>query len=234
MLSQNALNPRTIPVPTMALVATLVALTGCGADRPSAEATTPAAEIATDVAGAPADATTTGWTLDPEASRIAFMSIKGGEIAEVHTFRTISGTVGADGAAEISVNLDSVETNVEIRNTRMREMLFHTDVHPTATARTNIDLAALKALPVGGRMELALPFRLDFHGVEADVTADMFVTRVGAGKVLVESAGPLIVEASAYGLEAGVDALREVAGLPSIAPLAPVTVSLVFDADGRG
>ena len=39
-------------------------------------------------------------------------------------FDMISGTVGDQGAVEVRVALDSVETNIGIRNDRMKKMLF--------------------------------------------------------------------------------------------------------------
>ena len=60
------------------------------------------------------------------------------------------------------------------------------------------------------------------------VTADLLVTRVAADRVLVATTKPIIVNAGALSLTEGVEALREVAGLPSISQAVPVTFLLQF------
>jgi hypothetical protein len=57
-------------------------------------------------------------------SDIQFVSIKNNTIGEVSHFDMISGTVGDQGAVEVRVALDSVETNIGIRNDRMKKMLI--------------------------------------------------------------------------------------------------------------
>ena len=54
-----------------------------------------------------------------DTSGIQFVSIKNNTIGEVSHFDMISGTVGDQGAVEVRVALDSVETNIGIRNDRM-------------------------------------------------------------------------------------------------------------------
>jgi len=168
------------------------------------------------------------WSLDPAASRISFISIKAGEIAEIHRFRKVEGRVAPDGSAEIIIPLDSVETNIDIRNERMREMLFETADYPRATITGAFDLDAYRSLAAGERIETDAVLTLDLHGVEGDLNTSLFVTRLGPDRISVETVAPIVVEASAFDLGEGVEALREVAGLPTIAPLAPVTASLVF------
>ena len=88
-----------------------VMLAAC--DAPSPKTTAPAASID---ANAP-------WHLVNEESRLTFVSIKAGDVAEVHTFNTMTGTVTADGGATIEVSLDSVDTAIELRDERMRALL---------------------------------------------------------------------------------------------------------------
>ena len=57
-------------------------------------------------------------------SQIQFVSIKNNAIGEVSHFETLSGTVTEAGEVEVRVALDSVETNIGIRNERMKKLLF--------------------------------------------------------------------------------------------------------------
>lgn len=169
------------------------------------------------------------WTLSSEESRIGFVSVKAGAFAESHSFKEVQGAVSEDGAAEIVISLDSVETNIDIRNERMREFLFETDKHPTATVAATIDLDAFSELETGARDSIAFTGEVTLHGVTAPFETTLTVTRLSDARVLVETTDPVILYTDEFGLTAGVDKLRELAGLPSITPAVPVSASLVFE-----
>jgi polyisoprenoid-binding protein YceI len=182
-------------------------------------ASEPAAEPPLDGAG----------TLDPAASRISFVSVKAGEVAEPHYFDGLSGQVGADGAAEVTIDLASVETAVDIRNERMREMLFEVARFPQATASVQLDPAAMATLATGDTLVQPVTATLDLHGRESEVATELAVTRIAADKVQVQTVAPIIIDSRVYDLFGGIEQLREVAGLPGITPQVPVTLSLTFN-----
>jgi len=169
------------------------------------------------------------WRLASAESRLAFVSTKAGDVAETHTFQDISGAVSAQGQAALEVALASVETGIDIRNERMQAMLFETEIHPIARITADLALDDLQELAVGARAERTTEIDVSLHGVSADFEADLFVTRIGENRVLVETASPVLVHAADFDLVAGLESLREVAGLPEISPAVPVTVSLVFE-----
>ncbi|BDW99353.1 YceI family protein [Maricaulis maris] len=168
------------------------------------------------------------WQLDTERSTLSFVSIKSGEIAEAHSFSGLSGSVTTDGRAELVIDLDTVETGIDIRNERMREHLFQADRFATARVTTTLDLAALADLGVGERRSLTLPAVLDLHGMRLDLEADVTVTDIDGRQVLVESRAPVMVHVEDFGLAGGLATLQELAGLPSITPVSPVSFSLLF------
>ena len=61
------------------------------------------------------------WSLDSEASKLAFGSVKKDVIGEFHSFESISGMVEADGIVTVEIDLTSVQTNIDIRNERFGE-----------------------------------------------------------------------------------------------------------------
>ena len=172
-----------------------------------------------------------GWTLDNDASRINFVSTKANTAAEVHTFGTLDGQVDDDGNATLSIDLNTVDTAIEIRDERMRNILFETAQFPTATLAATVDMAAVAGLSAGETTELTTEGQLMVHGTTSSVTFDISVSRLGDDRILVASRKPVIVNASQVGLRAGVEKLREVAGLPSISPAVPVSFVLAFDRD---
>ena len=172
--------------------------------------------------------TVSAWTLDNAASELSYVTIKAGEFAETNTFETLSGSVAADGTANISVDLASVNTGVDIRDERMRDVLFVVAENPSATVIAKLDPAAFQSLGVGQSARAKIDATLALKGVEAPLQAEVTVTRVGPDRVIAVTDKPVIVEARRFELLDGLGQLQELAGLPSIAPVAPVTFSLSF------
>lgn len=177
----------------------------------------------------PAALTTSAWTLDSASSNLTYVSIKSGEIAEVNSFDTVTGGVSADGAAVIEIDLASVNTGVDIRNERMRDILFVVADNPSATVTAQIDPAAFGALAIGQSTTQTLDGTLSLKGIDAPFQTEVTVTRAGADRVLAVSNAPVIVEASRFELIEGLAQLQDLAGLPSITPVVPVSFSLAFE-----
>ncbi len=188
-----------------------------------------AAALAATGSIAYADGHAKSWTLDGENSKLAFGSIKKDYLGEAHSFKTISGTVGADGAVVIDVNLASVETNIDIRNERMIEHVFKNVA--TATLASQIDMAELTAMPVGGMSTMELDGTLTLVGTEVELYADMFVVRLSEDRVMATTDSMIFLDTEEAGIDPGVTKLMELAELPSITRAAPVTMRLVFDAN---
>jgi polyisoprenoid-binding protein YceI len=168
------------------------------------------------------------WTLDSKRSGITYITIKNSDLPEINTFRQFDGRVSSAGQALFTVYLDSVDTNNEIRDPRMREHLFKTDQFPTASASAQLDMKTLHSLPVGSRHTENLELTLDINGIKETREFYVMVTRLSGDKVLVENKAPLLLDASDFGLTAGLAKLQELAGLDAITPVVPVTFSLVF------
>lgn len=168
------------------------------------------------------------WSLDNEASSLSFVTVKAENVAEVHTFDTLSGTIGDAGDVEITIELASVNTMIAIRNERMQEMLFETSLFPDATITGSINLDSLTDMDAGTSVARQIDFELSLHGQSVALAADVQITRTGEG-VVVSTLKPLIVMADSFSLAAGVEKLREVAGLPSISRAVPVSFTVVFE-----
>ncbi|NNE59064.1 MAG: YceI family protein [Hellea sp.] len=173
------------------------------------------------------------WTLNTDESGLTYITIKLDDIAEINTFRDISGTVTSEGNASIIINLNSVDTANEIRDPRMKQYLFETEKYPVAKADATLDMSAFESLKTGDRHTELLNLQLDLHGVKAQMDYYVSVTRLGPNKVLVENKAPLILDARDFGMDAGLAKLQELAGLDSITPVVPITVSLVFERLGK-
>lgn len=173
------------------------------------------------------------WTLDPAASTLSFASIKAGSVGEAHRFTELAGTVDKNGAVTITVALDSVETMIDIRDERMRKFLFETAQFPTATITAELDMKALKKLKVGDTTSLDLPVKLALHGQASHVDTVVTVARLAHDRVLVTSRDLIMIDASGYGFDEGLQKLMELAGLPSISSAVPVSFVFLFDKGGK-
>jgi len=168
------------------------------------------------------------WELDNSRSSLDFLSIKNDAIAESHHFTEMVGFIGSDGKVQVGIDLDSVETLIPIRNERMREMLFRTVEFPAANITSDVDPGMLAIVTDGGLVTTDIEVVLSLHGQQATLSVPVLVSG-GEGSILrVISARPVIVNAGEFALVAGVEALREVAGLSSISTAVPVTFNLVF------
>lgn len=201
------------------------ALLGLALVAACAPAAPPAGEAAPP---APAE-----WTLVSGDSRIAFASIKAGDIIETHYFPSLEGSISADGEARVDILLDAVETKIDIRDERMREMFFETGTYPRATLTAAIDQSAFADMGVGERRVAMVTGTLSLHGQSLELDVPAFITRIAADRVEVESAEPVVIFVDDFDLGAGLEQLRQVANLPSITPSTPVTFTLVFEGSGR-
>jgi polyisoprenoid-binding protein YceI len=206
------------------LALSLALLASCGQRAaPDVAATTAESQASAATHTAPGE-----WRLIAAESSISFVSIKNNAVAEVHQFTGLSGRLGPEGRVDLQVSLASVATGVEIRDQRLREMLFEVAKFPHADVSLDVDAAQIAALPVGGHAVLKTSFTLSLHGVSTALPAQMRITRTSETAWLVVSERPTIVPATSFELINGVDELRKVAGLQAIASAVPVSFMLTF------
>jgi hypothetical protein len=167
------------------------------------------------------------WELDNERSVVNFVTVKNTNIAELHYFKSVAGVIGDDGSAQLTIDLDSVETLVPIRNQRMRELLFETVRFPSAVLTTQVP-DTLSQLAAGESASGGIKLTLELHGSSKTYDATVTVTHTIDGSLRVTLLGPLIVQAADFELAAGVMVLQEVAGLSSITTAVPISAHLVF------
>ena len=169
------------------------------------------------------------WALS-DSSRIGFVSIKNNSIGENNAFERVSGSISASGQVSVSVDLSSVETGIGIRNERLQKMLFEVASFPTATINAALSDSQIAALEPGGAQTESVGVSISLHGKTVNKTANLSVSASG-GDVRVTTTQPIVITAQEFGLEAGVAALQQIAGLNAISRSIPVTVDLRLTAD---
>ena len=173
-----------------------------------------------------AQATLADWRLT-SASKVGYVSIKNNAIAEHNVFSGVTGSLSKKGQLKITIDLSTVETQVDIRNQRMRELFFEVTQYPQAVVTAELDVQELAQIDSGAPLEIVKPFTLSLHGVEATAEAHLRVVAVG-GRAWVSTVRPVLISAADFGLEGGVSALQKIAGLEAIAAVVPVSIDLKF------
>ena len=169
-------------------------------------------------------ATLADWRLTA-ASKVGYVSIKNNAIAEHNYFSGVTGSLNKKGQLKVSIDLSTVETQVDIRNQRMRDLFFEVMQYPEAVVTAQLDMQELAQVESGAPLELVKPFTLSLHGVESTAEAHLRIVSVG-GRAWVSTVRPILISAADFGLEGGVAALRKIAGLEAIAAVVPVSVNL--------
>lgn len=169
------------------------------------------------------------WKLDNEASSIHFISIKKSKVAEIHHFGEMDGMLKKNGEAAVNIKLSSVETKIPIRDDRMKSMLFEVDLFPQASVSTQVDISQINSMKPGESVHKELKLSLSLHGQQKVLDAHLQVIRLSNDRIMISTVDPLIVNADEFALVKGVEALRNVAKLPSISTAVPVTVNLIFN-----
>jgi polyisoprenoid-binding protein YceI len=172
-----------------------------------------------------------GWALDGGSSSLYYVTSKAAAVSELNSFGELSGSIADDGRASVSIMLGSVDTAIDIRNERMREIVFQVATYPLATVSLSADANQLNNMTAGDTVRTTVEAMLDLHGMVQPLTLDLVITGLKEGGLQVSLARPLILNASTFGLAEGVEQLREIAGLPSINNNVVVDFTLQFDAD---
>ena len=169
------------------------------------------------------------WQLVPDDSIVAYGSIKANVAGEVNTFNKIEGAIVADGQAMISIELTSVNTNVDIRNQRMIKYVFGDNTKAVLT--TQLDMEAIKALSIADTATMEVEGVLSFLGEDIDVDTNFFVVKLSDSKILATTDSMIMMQTEELGVNAGLDKLMELAKLPSITRVSPITLRFVFEMD---
>ncbi len=170
------------------------------------------------------------WYLDNESSRLSFVTTKNTDISEVQRFLVLHGKVDENGAAQLEVELESVNSGIPLRDERMRNDLFQIKAHPDARINAQINLQPINDLATGAQLELRLPLSVTLHGKTQTYNAELLATRLDDRRFQVVTLEPLVLHAKDFDLLSGVETLRKAAGLDAISLSVPVGAVLIFTA----
>lgn len=175
-------------------------------------------------------ATAANWQVNNEQSQLSFISTKKDSIAEINRFTRLNGQLDNNGKFTLNIDLNSVDTGIEIRDSRMKEFLFNVVEFPVAALTATVAPSIIDELTIGASTTHTAEGILELHGQTKAIQIETLVTKLSDTELLVVSAKPVIIDAADFQLIKGVDKLKELAGLPSISKAVPVSFYLTLNA----
>jgi polyisoprenoid-binding protein YceI len=174
------------------------------------------------------------WNLDAQHSELHFVTTKAGKpgiaaIEEVQSFTAFTGVLDGSGQVQLTVDLASVQTQVPLRDQRLRDMLFKVTEHPRAQFAAQFDMSALKGLKTGQFKDVSVSGTLAINGTKQPLDANLRVIKLAHGALLVSTRQPIVVDLQKFNLSEGVSALQDVMALNVLSATAPVSFSLVLN-----
>lgn len=174
--------------------------------------------------------TSADWTLQ-EPSSVHFLTSKNMHNTEAHNFKKFDAKIKSNGQAVLNIDLTSVDTRITIRDERMIEHLFEVSRFGNASFTADIPADVLKQASAGKSIRHELKGKISLHGELVTAYCDVMISQNIDKTIAVNSLTPMILDGNDFNLVAGINKLRDIAGLKSITHTVPVTFNLTFKAD---
>jgi hypothetical protein len=110
----------------------------------------------------------------------------------------------------------------------MAEFLFETATFAQASFSAQLNRADIDAITIGSSQKMSLTGSLNLHGHQQELTLNVMVAKLSGNHMLVSTLKPAIIKAEDFALVAGINKLKSLANLPSIAYAVPVSFVLTF------
>lgn len=180
----------------------------------------------------------------PKAQAAVPLKLKGGAISLVQlkngtaevpaTFSTPSGTLSPKGTGTFEIDLGSWGSELEIRDTRVRETFFHATEHPTATFKATGLTPEQAGMPLdssiatGATHKGVLKGELSLYSGSTPVEIPVSMVMSAPGEYTLSTAAPFQVSIESLGLNENLQALMVECAHESIGDAVDVSFNLVF------
>jgi len=168
------------------------------------------------------------WSVNSAQSSLNFVSVKNDVVAETHSFKDLTGSLTEAGDFAVAIPAMSIDTMIPIRNERILEHVLTAKQYATINAKGKVDSKVLAGLKTGDSVVVDQALDLTLLTKTQSLTAKVKVTKVSDSQLVVTTVAPIMLDVNKFELNAGVEKLRELAGLKSISPMVPTTFSLVL------
>src|SRR4051812_4681518 len=86
------------------------------------------------------------WLFNSGASHFYMETAKANAIIETQQFTGLDGSISKDGDAIVKIDLISVKSGIDVRDVRMRFLLFETFKYPEAEITAKVDMGQFRSL----------------------------------------------------------------------------------------
>ncbi|WP_233079864.1 YceI family protein [Rheinheimera soli] len=185
-------------------------------------------KLALVVAAALSFSAAADWSVNSQQSSLNFVSVKNDVVAETHSFKELTGKLTSAGEFSVAIPVMSIDTIIPIRNERILEHVLAAKQYATINAKGKVDSKVLTGLKTGDSVVVDQALDLTLLTQTQSLMAKVKVTKVSDSQLVVTTVAPIMLDVNKFELNAGVEKLRELAGLKSISPMVPTTFSLVL------
>ncbi|MDF3126566.1 YceI family protein [Rheinheimera sp. 1928-s] len=185
-------------------------------------------KLALVVAAALSFSAAADWSVNSQQSSLNFVSVKNDVVAETHSFKELTGKLTSAGEFSVAIPVMSIDTIIPIRNERILEHVLAAKQYATINAKGKVDSKVLTGLKTGDSVVVDQALDLTLLTQTQSLMAKVKVTKVSDSQLVVTTVAPIMLDVNKFELNAGVEKLRELAGLNSISPMVPTTFSLVL------
>ncbi len=134
--------------------------------------------------------------LDTGNSSVNFATIKKQYIVESARFEGLSGSI-KNGDAALTVKTNSIKTGIPIRDQRLSDIFFQSDLFPNVNIHADI---GEKALNSKKNINTIVPLKIRFFGKQKEIEAEVLIVKSYKKKLVVASMKPIILSAKDFSI----------------------------------
>ncbi len=173
------------------------------------------------------------WKLNTDKSSVQFISSKLVQkthhaVFEQNRFEKFTGEINKKHAV-LSIQTNSVNTRVPVRDERIHMYVFQSARYPEAKAVINVTTEMIEGMKTGELHKLKVDGTLTLVGKTHPISAQLSVVRTTANTLLVQTHEAILLDAKQYQLEESFLKLRDIVHLFSIPTTIPIHFYLVFE-----
>lgn len=175
------------------------------------------------------------WVLNSEKSYLEYLTTKEEHIVELNQFKSIdsdsealNSSIDSLGNVVLDIDLNKIKTEIEIRDVRMRDIVFETGSLPKAYLSFLIDPYIINGMTSCTSTYLDIEATLSLHGVNQNIVTEVLILKHSDKQFSVVSVNPVIVNSDDFDLTYGVNILKTIANLNSISLSVPVYFQLNY------
>lgn len=169
-----------------------------------------------------------GWQLDAQQSSLHFVTVKNDVVAETHSFKQLAGQWADNGQFSVEIPVQGLDTLIPIRNERMLEHLFNAKQYPLIKATGTLAPTVVSDLKPGAVLQEKVALNLTLLDQTQPIDVNLTLVKLNDERVLAYTNRPILVKATDFKLDNGVNKLQDIAKLNRIELVVPVSFELQF------